>query len=195
MIKKYYDSLISYTKNHFEENRKLIVFNMFIFFGTIISLILIDQLTKTFLFTGSWENGKLEGDGITKLDIGFVGIQSISNHGVTFIKNIPTWILHIFSIFIFIVCGLFAFYSHDKLLIIAISFTFAGTFGNFLDRIMFNGTVKDILFIPFLRNFNFADNFFHGVFNFADVWLFVGSTISIIYIIIIIYRNYQHNKF
>ncbi|MDK2819733.1 MAG: signal peptidase II [Mycoplasmataceae bacterium] len=191
MINKYYNSLITYTKSHFEENKKLIVFNLFVFFGTIISLILIDQLTKTFLFTGKWEDGKLVADGITKLDIGVVGIRSVVNYGVTFIESIPTWLLHAFSIFIFIICGFFAFYSHDKLLIVAISFTFSGTFGNFLDRVMFDGAVKDIIFIPFLRDFNFLN----GTFNFADVWLFAGSTISIIYIIIILYKNYQHNKF
>ena len=195
MIKKYYGSFLSFNKRHFAENKKLILINLGIFFGLILVLTLIDQLTKTFLF--SWgdkpdSSGKWQGDGVTKGDYGLFGIKSVANYGVTFFGGlIPTWALHIFSVFIFIICGVFAIYSHDKLLIVAIAFTFSGTFGNFLDRAMFDGAVKDIIFIPWLQGVNFLN----GVFNLADAWLFAGSIIAISYIIVLAVRHYKHNKF
>lgn len=195
MIKKYYSSFASYSKRHFEENKKMIMINLSIFFGLILVLVLIDQLTKTFLFTWSDEvdsNGKWQGDGKIKADLGLFGIKSVANYGVTtFGESIPTWVLHVFSVFIFVICGIFAIYSHDKLLILAIAFTFSGTFGNFLDRALFNGAVKDIIFIPWLQGINFLN----GVFNFADIWLFTGSIIAISYIILLGVRHYKHNKF
>ncbi|MGL6125454.1 MAG: signal peptidase II [Metamycoplasmataceae bacterium] len=195
MIKKYYSSFITYSKRHFEDNKKMILINFSFFLGLILILILIDQLTKTFLFTwadGVDSEGKRQGDGIIKNDFGLFGIKSVANYGVTVFGGLfPTWVLHVFSILIFIVCGFFALYSHDKLLIFAIAFTFSGTFGNFLDRAMFDGAVKDILFIPWLQSVNF----FNGVFNFADIWLFVGSVIAISYIILLSIRHYKHNKF
>ncbi|MGL5733058.1 MAG: signal peptidase II [Metamycoplasmataceae bacterium] len=194
MIKKYYNSFIFFSKRHFEENRKLIITNIILFIVLILVLILIDQLTKTLLFT--WgpvvPGAKRQGDGVVKADFGILGIKSVANYGVTvFDELFPTWLLHIFSIIIFLVCGAFAIYSHDKLLIVAVAFTFSGTFGNFLDRAMFDGAVKDILFIPWFEDLNFID----GVFNFADTWLFCGSIIAISYIIILAVRHYKHNKF
>ncbi|MGL5205124.1 MAG: signal peptidase II [Metamycoplasmataceae bacterium] len=183
-----------FNKKHFEENKKIIITNISLFLGLILILILIDQLTKTFLFTWAPEvpGIKRQGDGIIKFDFGVFGIKSVANYGVTVFGGLfPTWLLHVFSIFIFLICGIFAIYSHDKLLIFAIAFTFSGTFGNFLDRAMFDGAVKDIIFIPWLKDFNFVS----GVFNFADTWLFCGSSIAIIYIIILGVRHYKHNKF
>jgi lipoprotein signal peptidase len=55
---------------------------------------------------------------------------------------------------------------------------------------MFDGAVKDIIFIPWLQSFNFVS----GVFNFADMWLFVGSIIAVAYIILLGVRHYKHNK-
>ncbi len=195
MVKKYYDSFLSYNKKHFTENKKLILINLSIFFGLILTLILIDQLTKTFLF--EWksepdENGKWQGDSTNSKDYTLFGIRSVANYGVTIFGGLfPTWLLHVFSVFIFIVCALFALYSHDKLLIFAIAFTFAGTFGNFLDRAMFDGAVKDIIYFPWLQGINFLN----GTFNFADVWLFAGSIIAISYIIVLAVKHYKHNKF
>ncbi|MGL5590478.1 MAG: signal peptidase II [Metamycoplasmataceae bacterium] len=194
MIKKYYDSFVSFSKRHFEENRKIIITNVILFLGLILVLVLIDQLTKTFLFTWgpSIPGQKRQGDGIIKADFGIIGIKSVANYGVTVFGSLfPTWLLHIFSIFIFLICGTFAIYSHDKLLIVAVAFTFSGTLGNFLDRAMFDGAVKDILFIPWFRDLNFVS----GVFNFADTWLFCGSITAITYIIILGVRHYKHNKF
>lgn len=192
MIKKYYDSFITYSKRHFLENKKTILINLLIFFGLVVVLLLIDQLTKSLLFKGKMENGELKANEEILHTNGLFTIRSVANPGVTFFgTGIPTWILHILSILIFIVCSIFAIYSHDKLLIIAIAFTFSGTFGNFLDRAMFNGFVKDILQITAFQGISFLG----GVFNFADVWLFVGSTLAIIYLILLGYRHYKHNKF
>ena len=194
MIKKYYSTFLAFNKHHFLENKKSIIINLAIFFGVILILTLIDQLTKTFLF--SWadqpdSDGKWQGDGVIKGDYVLFGIKSVANYGVTLFGGLfPTWVLHVFSVFIFILCSSFALYSHDKLLIFAIAFTFAGTLGNFLDRAMFDGAVKDIIFIPWLQSFNFVS----GVFNFADMWLFVGSIIAVAYIILLGVRHYKHNK-
>ncbi len=191
MISKYFNSFIQYSKRHFEENKKTILINIGVFLSLIISLILIDQLTKEFLFKGGMKEGKLQVDPNDKvIDFGLFGIRSVVNEGVTFLKNIPTTILHIFSVFVFIICIILAIYSHDKLLIIAIAFTFAGTFGNFLDRAMFKGSVRDILYIPWLQSYHF----FKGVFNFADIWLLTGSIIAIVYLILLSYRHYKYNK-
>lgn len=194
MIKKYYDSFITYSKRHFSENKKTIIINLLLFFGLTIILILIDQLTKSLLFKGRMENGELvPTPGAAPYENWLFGITSKENAGVTFFGTMfPTWTLHILSILIFIVCGIFAIYSHDKLLIIAIAFTFAGTFGNFLDRAMFNGYVKDIIYITAFKS---KGPFLSGVFNFADVWLLTGSVIAIIYLILLGYKHYKHNKF
>ena len=193
MIKKYYTSFLNYNKRHFKENKKEIMINLGIFFGLILALVLIDQLTKTFLFKWSDKmvDGKRVGDSTISNDYVLFGIRSVANYGVTVFGTLfPTWLLHVFSIFILIICGAFAIYSHDKLLIVAISLTFSGTFGNFIDRAMFDGAVKDIIFIPWLQEYNFLS----GTFNFADIWLFTGSITAIIYIIILGVRHYRHNK-
>ncbi len=193
MIKKYYISFLNYNKAHFRDNKKEIMINLGIFFGFILILILIDQLTKTFLFKWSDQlnsEGQRVGDSTIQHDYVVFGIRSVANYGVTVFGTLfPTWVLHVFSVFIFIICGAFAIYSHDKLLIIAISLTFSGTFGNFIDRAMFEGAVKDIIYIPWM-----PPGFLSGTFNFADIWLFSGSVVAIIYIIILGLRHYQHNK-
>lgn len=146
-------------------NRYTIYRNLIIAAVAIFIFLLIDLLTKHFLF----EENKLN---IIRHENWLFGIRSIKNKGLTFFGNKPISIglVSFFNILILISCLISLIFFRHPLLIVAISLIFVGSLGNTIDRLAF-GYVRDIIYLPW---------FDKGTFNFADVDVIVGSIIFVI---------------
>lgn len=139
----------------------------------IVLLIAIDQASKIFVINNFSDNNVLIEN--------VVSIQKIENKGIAFGFNKEN-IQNIFlSIFVLIVMIKFII-KHDKhtnmLVIICLSMIIAGGIGNLIDRV-FRGAVFD--FIKLGMNF--------PVFNFADMFIFIGWIIYVVYLLIFSFKT------
>ncbi|OAB49182.1 signal peptidase II [Mycoplasmopsis gallinarum] len=169
--------------NEAKKNPKKLAFKYLIVLGIAFLLVLIDQLTKTYLF--NWNSDHTDGawTSIGYYDFGIIGIRSIGHYGVTIIplkkSAVVINIVQTISILIILVLLIVPFYSNNWNYLIITSFIIAGDFGNMLDRFIFEGgMVKDILFIPFLERWTSKQL---GTFNFADACIIIGGLYLIIY--------------
>lgn len=146
------------------DNKKTIIINYVVFLSLIFVLLLIDLLTKQYLF----DEGNLYRvtNNITYQNWLF-GIRSVDNPGLTFFGNakIDIVLVSTINIFILIVCLISLIFWKNILLSIFIAFIFAGSLGNTVDRLAFS-YVRDIIFTPWLDK---------GTFNFADMDVIIGS--------------------
>ena len=141
------------------DNKKTIIINYVVFLSSIFVLLLIDLLTKHYLFDEKNLNN------VTYQNWLF-GIRSIKNSGLTVFPNASDVVLvSIINIFILIVCLISLIFWKNILLSIFIAFIFAGSLGNTVDRLAFS-YVRDIIFTPWLDK---------GTFNFADMDVIIGS--------------------
>ena len=139
----------------------------------IILLILIDQIMKLYVSTSVNDNLVIINN--------ILKIEKISNEGIAFgfnkenIQNIFLSILVIILIIKFLI-------RHEKnmniLARICLSMIISGGISNLIDRI-FRGAVFD--FIKLGINF--------PVFNFADILIFIGWIIYVIYLMIFAFRT------
>ena len=155
------------------DNKKTIIINYVVFLSLIFVLLLIDLLTKQYLFDGGNLNQ------ITYQNWLF-GIRSYPNPGLTVFRDakIDIVLVSTINIFILIVCLISLIFWKNILLSIFIAFIFSGSLGNTVDRLAFS-YVRDIIFTPWLDK---------GTFNFADMDVIIGSfgfliTILILYLI------------
>lgn len=181
-----FNELIKYVKN----NKKQILVNYLIFIVLFVILLLVDQLTKTFIFVHGDvhnlnENGLVYVNGYWSnpesinyksiINYGIFGIRSIWHRGVTFLPStFSITIIQIISILIFIFC-LFVPLMINKKLTVFICFIASGDFGNMLDRFIFNEYVKDIFYFPWIDK---------GTFNLADAWVMIGAVLIFVYLVI-----------
>ena len=144
------------------DNKKTIIINYVVFLSLIFVLLLIDLLTKQYLFDE--DEGNL--NQITYQNWLF-GIRSYSNPGLTVFGDakIDIVLVSTINIFILIVCLISLIFWKNILLSIFIAFIFAGSLGNTVDRLAFS-YVRDIIFTPWLDK---------GTFNFADMDVIIGS--------------------
>lgn len=141
------------------DNKKTIIINYVVFLSLIFVLLLIDLLTKQYLF----DEGNL--NQITYQNWLF-GIRSVKNSGLTVFPNASDVVLvSTINIFILIVCLISLIFWRNILLSIFIAFIFSGSLGNTVDRLAFS-YVRDIIFTPWLDK---------GTFNFADMDVIIGS--------------------
>lgn len=141
------------------DNKKTIIINYVVFLSSIFVLLLIDLLTKQYLF----DEKNL--DNVTYQNWLF-GIRSVKNSGLTVFPNASDVVLvSIINIFILIVCLISLIFWRNILLSIFIAFIFSGSLGNTVDRLAFS-YVRDIIFTPWLDK---------GTFNFADMDVIIGS--------------------
>lgn len=139
----------------------------------ILLLVIIDQVSKLYISTNFSDN--------VILIKNILSIEKVDNEGIAFgfnkenIQNIILSILVIGLIVKFIL-------KHDKnmntLVRICLSMIIAGGVGNLIDRI-FRGAVFD--FIKLGINF--------PVFNFADIFIFIGWIIYVVYLMIFAFRT------
>lgn len=147
------------------DNKKTIIINYVVFLSLIFVLLLIDLLTKQYLFNeGNLYDKTL--NNITYQNWLF-GIRSVQNRGLTVFGNatIDVVLVSTINIFILIVCLISLIFWKNILLSIFIAFIFSGSLGNTVDRLAFS-YVRDIIFTPWLDK---------GTFNFADMDVIIGS--------------------
>ncbi|WAM05535.1 signal peptidase II [Mycoplasmopsis cynos] len=161
---------------------------------------MFDQLTKTLLFNhGSIFDSQKLGDGtyvtvpVTGenvlaesiypddpekwLDYKIIGIRSIWRGGVTFLRTRNQFFIQGLSVFFLIVLSFspLMVYKRPKFVGFIIGVILAGTSGNMIDRFMFLGHVKDILYVPFWSQ--------NGTFNVADAEIISGIILFILHTI------------
>lgn len=141
------------------DNKRNIIINYVVFSIVIFVLLLIDLLTKQFLFDENKINVIIHQNWL-------FGIRSIKNSGLTIFPNASDVVLvSIINFFILIVCLFSLIFWQNILLSIFVAFIFSGSLGNTVDRLAFN-YVRDIIFTPWLDK---------GTFNFADMDVIIGS--------------------
>lgn len=139
----------------------------------IILLIVIDQVAKLFVINNLSDNQVLIEN--------VISIEKVENMGMAFGFNKEN-IQNIFlSLFVLLIMIRFII-KHDKqtnmLVIICLSMIIAGGISNLIDRV-FRGAVFD--FIKLGINF--------PVFNFADIFIFIGWIIYMIYLLIFAFKT------
>ena len=139
----------------------------------IVLLVFVDQFTKI-LVNNNFSDSQVLIENV-------ISIEKVKNEGFAFgfnKENIQNIILSIFVIVIIIKYLI----KHEKhinmLVVICMSMIVAGGIGNIIDRI-FRGAVFD--FIKLGINF--------PVFNFADIFIFIGWIIYMIYLLIFAFRT------
>lgn len=144
-----------------------VVFLLAVFFF----LLILDQTTK-YYFKQMLDNSSME------VIPGFFELTYVENFGAAFGILSGNSYLLILATIIFSFCWIWAIhkFKDDFIMLSLLIVTYAGTIGNFIDRIV-NGFVIDFLHfynLPLIGNF--------AVFNFADVYLTLGlSTLAIYY--------------
>lgn len=151
--------------NYFLNNKNIIYRNLIIAAVAIFIFLLIDLLTKQFLFDENMIR-------VVKHENWLFGIRSVKNTGLTFFGNMPISIalVSFFNILILISCLISLIFFRHSLLIVAISLIFVGSLGNTIDRLAF-GYVRDIFYLPW---------FDKGTFNLADVDVIFGSIMFVL---------------
>ncbi|WP_051789154.1 signal peptidase II [Mycoplasma buteonis] len=181
---------------HFKKYWKEILINYLIFFVVFIVFILIDQLTKTYLWDhpvnvfenhsednaeSIWPISKIyNGD---QHGSGLFGIRYVWHKGVTVLPE--TWdvyaLIQTLSLLLcFIALLVPMFLVHKKIrffYVVAFSLLMAGSLGNALDRFIYLGYVKDIFYSPAFENWKQKTV---GTFNFADFTIFFSVALFII---------------
>ena len=137
----------------------------------IVILVLIDQISKLCI-ASNFESSQVLIKNVFSIEI-VEKAESILNR-----ENIQNMLLSIFVIFIMIKFMIRHDKHINKLVIVCLSMIIAGGIGNLIDRI-FRGAVFD--FIKLGMNF--------PVFNFADILIFIGWIIYIIYLMIFAFKT------
>lgn len=151
----------------------------FIISVTIISVLVIDLITKHFLFAIDYFN----------LIPNVISIASNGgNTGAAFgIFSDNTILLIVVSIIMIVVLFIFNYFEKERSVFYCIAFGFivGGACGNLIDRI-FLGYVRDFIYLDFWPSF--------PVFNFADSFLTIGAVLMAIYIIFFMGKNRDKGK-
>ncbi len=142
----------------------------------LILLILVDQITKTYVKTlhesGAWNS--------TSVIDGFFYFTYTINTGAawSFLSNAP-WAQIFFKVLTAVALVFFFFFyvyackKNYKFLRYSLVLIIGGTLGNFIDRLAYNGVVDFIGFI--FGTYNFP------IFNLADSYMTVGIVMLIIH--------------
>ncbi|MBU5669042.1 signal peptidase II [Peptoniphilus sp. MSJ-1] len=146
---------------------------MFVAIFSII-LVLIDQFSKYLVKTN------LQGESEIVLIKDFLRLYYIENRGAAFgiLQNSRT-LFAIITVIVLIILLIFLIKNYrriPKIYLISISLLIGGTIGNFIDRIRLHYVI-DFISMKFF-GYNFA------IFNFADVFIVVGTILISIGIIL-----------
>lgn len=177
-IKTFYSSWKVYIKTNYTS----ILIKYAIFIVTFVILLVIDQVTKNVYFYSvpdpSASSG-FRGDPTVVFDYGIIGFRSVAHHGVTIfsrfgqLSNAAFNFIHFTSILLFVFLLTIPLFVKTNLMIVLCAAVAAGDIGNFIDRMRFNNTVKDIIFSPFIEKWSNREL---GTFNFADTYI-IGAAI------------------
>ncbi len=169
-IKYLFQNLWTYITN----NKKSIIINYVVFLSLVFVLLLIDLLTKHYLFNENKIDEVIYQNWL-------FGIKSLKNEGLTFFPNASDIALvSAVNFFVLISCLISLIFWKNILLSVFIAFIFSGSLGNTIDRLAFS-YVRDIIFTPWFNK---------GVFNFADMFVVIGSIGFTITILILFLKSY-----
>ncbi len=155
-------------------NKKSIIINYVVFLSLVFVLLLIDLLTKHYLFNENKIDEVIYQNWL-------FGIKSLKNEGLTFFPNASDIALvSVVNFFVLISCLISLIFWKNILLSVFIAFIFSGSLGNTIDRLAFS-YVRDIIFTPWFNK---------GVFNFADMFVVIGSIGFAITILILFLKSY-----
>ena len=138
-------------------------------------LVLVDQLTKLYVKNlhelSQWQS--------TTVINGFFYFTYAFNSGAafSFLADV-SWgqtffkVLTIFALIVFIVILVYSFKKNKKFLNICMVFIIAGTLGNFIDRLAYDGVVDFISLI--FGSYSFP------IFNFADICIVISVVLILI---------------
>ncbi|WP_051630146.1 signal peptidase II [Mycoplasma simbae] len=176
-------------KNKWQNNKKKILINYLIFVSIFLIFLIFDQVTKSLLF--KWQDYEnFKGDRTVLYVNAIFGIRSVEHHGVTILPwkgKTTVYIIQALSVIIFLALLAVPFLTDSKTMIIMFALIASGNVGNMLDRFMFSGHVKDIIFASFLEKWQGREL---GTFNIADVSLVCGSIGLILYFFIQLIAEY-----
>ena len=178
-FRRHWNNFIDYL----QYNKKRIIINFIVFLSIFTILILMDLLTKQFLF----DEFLADSDGLEIQHKNWLfGIRSVKNTGLTFATksnaNIP--LVTFFNILILLICLCSVIFLRSWIFSLFVGFIFAGSLGNTIDRLAF-GYVRDIIFLPW------AD---HGTFNFADCDVIIGCCGVVISLFAIFFYDYYKGR-
>lgn len=153
--------------------------NLVLFALVFIPLILIDQLTKNFIFNGDKSGTPSE----TLSNIKIIATRSQFHTSTTFLDFIGTKMPYWASLLIdYVLITLFSamlVFSKTKFNAIAISIALSGIIGNTIDASAFHG-VRNVFFIPWMDR---------GTFNWADLVIVVGAILTGLSFIVQIFKK------
>ncbi|WP_373598023.1 signal peptidase II [Metamycoplasma equirhinis] len=178
-------SIPFFTKEYWKKEWKSILINLAVYLGIFVGGILIDLLTKEFIFDKRAIDDSSKQ--YTIVSNSFIRFWSVFHRGTTLEIGLSKPGLHTVSILIILVTLFVSLMLHGKKywwVIAGLALAASGSFGNMFDRFKFDG-VRDII------NFPWAD---YGTFNFADVWLVLGGIWIVISITVISIINYVQEK-
>jgi signal peptidase II len=152
MIEKLNSSL--FKVNNLPSKRYIIVF-----FVAILIIVTADQWTK------GWIRSNLA-IGQSTFDLGWFRLTHIQNTGGAFgilpDQSLLLIVVGFIEIVILIVAGIFVYprfpFLNNLFGYISLGFIFGGAVGNLTDRLRFNGSVTDFLYLSFWPSFNIADS-------------------------------------
>lgn len=169
--------------------KKRFFLNIIIAFSIVVVFLLIDQLTKNLIF--SWDEYEISTKKgfIKNISWGFIGFRPLLHQGVTSRINhiIGFEGIHIFAFFLSLILLILIPFSKKFSLSVFMAILLAGNWGNEIDRILNDNTVKDLLYLPFTNS--------SGTFNFADIFIFIGPIGIILVHIIDTFKNSYWEKF
>jgi len=148
-----------------------------VFVGVFAVLLVADQLTKLFIYDANQTTP-------IRAIPGVINIISARNPGVAFgwFASWGSWVLiliaSILTILALIAWWWFVIYRPGRKIALAnvgFAFFIAGAVGNLVDRMIYSGAVRDFIQFDFWQSF--------AVFNFADVFLTIGTVILCVYFI------------
>ncbi|MDR2822254.1 MAG: signal peptidase II [Acholeplasmatales bacterium] len=158
--------------------KKKSIYKLFVLLGVIV-LVILDQVTKHLA-----ANLITMGDNIVfiphLLSFGYI-INEGAAYGIFEGSSFMLLIVPSFALIVFTV-ALFMVDTDSKLFHLSFSFILAGSIGNLIDRIFLEGVI-DFIEMPFIGYFLALfkmENYYN---NLADIFLFAGMGIMIVYFI------------
>ena len=168
---------ITSLKKYFVTDNKQLLIRVGIVLLCYSIFMLIDRMTKAFIFTQQEYNSSAEW-----INWGIIGFRPLTNSGAAFSTFLERYaflqtigmLMFLFTIFTTFIKMKFRFF-------IPLIFIGAGALGNSIDRFIYDGVVRDMLYFPWWPSY--------ATFNFADSFIIVDSIILIIFLIIDLFKT------
>ncbi len=176
-------------------DKKLLIRNTIILISILFVFILIDQLTKVFIFAKAdpnWKVGIESGRFISEGKL--FGIRLVINTGMFSslgADTVPYWGVQTITSLIAIIVILVALFNKNLITVVGFSLIAAGALGNILDRYMLIDDTSNKG--HYVRDWIYNPWFDRGTYNIADIEVILGSTIAGLGILIGLFKDIKNN--